>query len=158
MASPFVAFSQNLKFTNHWGHKRVIKRIHCNAEQDRTRNKQGNPTFFSQDYLACSTLFWVAVFSFDYFCFWTTFDLYFSTCTTPVSKANFSASIAASVKAFVSDGQAKKPFVLQITLQSYDASQVHWPANVSLFSPNCLSNTMGQELFSKEFFCLYKEL
>ena len=88
--------------------------------------------------------------------FWTIFDLFFWTCTVPVSKANFSASIAASVKAFVSDGQAKKPFVLQITLQSYDASRARWPADVSLFSPNCLSNTMGRELFSKEFFCLYE--
>ena len=82
--------------------------------------------------------------------FWTIFDLFFWTCTVPVSKANFSASIAASVKAFVSDGQAKKPFVLQITLQSYDASRARWPADVSLFSPNGLSNTLRQELFSKE--------
>ena len=84
--------------------------------------------------------------------FWTIFDLFFWTCTVPVSKANFSASIAASVKAFVSDGQAKKPFVLQITLQSYDAGRVRWPADVSLFSPNCLSNTMGQEHFFKGIF------
>ena len=93
--------------------------------------------------------------------FWTIFDLFFWTCTVPVSKANFSASIAASVKAFVSDGQAKKPFVLQITLQSYDASRARWPADVSLFSlfsPNCLSNTMGRELFSKKFFWVQERI
>jgi hypothetical protein len=69
-------------------------------------------------------------------------------CTVPVSKANFSASIAA----FVSDGQAKKQFVLQITLQSYDASRVRQRQPFQ----SKLPNIMGRELFSTEFLSLTK--